>query len=190
MSVQTRGIALVTGAGSGIGRASARALLADGWQVVLAGRRLPPLEETAAGHPAATVLGADVSQPAEVDALFEAILERHGRLDLLFNNAGLFPPGALIDEMTIEAWMQSVAVNLNGAFFCARAAFGLMRRQSPGEGGSSTTAPSQPMCLGLTRWPTPPPSMPSRASPGSSRSMVGPSRLPARRLTLATPHLR
>ena len=131
MSVQTRGIALVTGAGSGIGRASARALLADGWQVVLAGRRLPPLEETAAGHPAATVLGADVSQPAEVDALFEAILERHGRLDLLFNNAGLFPPGALIDEMTIEAWMQSVAVNLNGAFFCARAAFGLMRRQSP-----------------------------------------------------------
>ncbi len=134
MSVQIRGIALVTGAGSGIGRASARALLADGWQVVLAGRRLPPLEETAAGHPAATVLGADVSQPAEVDALFEAILERHGRLDLLFNNAGLFPPGALIDEMTIEAWMQSVAVNLNGAFFCARAAFGLMRRQSPGGG--------------------------------------------------------
>jgi NAD(P)-dependent dehydrogenase (short-subunit alcohol dehydrogenase family) len=79
-------------------------------------------------------LGADVSQPAEVDALFEAILKRHGRLDLLFNNAGLFPPGALIDEMTIEAWMQSVAVNLNGAFFCARAAFGLMRRQSPGGG--------------------------------------------------------
>ena len=103
MSVQTSGIALVTGAGSGIGRASARALLADGWQVVLAGRRLPQLEETAAGHPAATVLRADVSQPTEVDALFEAILERHGRLDLLFNNAGLCPPGARIDEMTIQA---------------------------------------------------------------------------------------
>lgn len=128
-------IALVTGAGSGIGRGVAHRLIKDGWRVVLTGRRREPLEETARGFEALSMIEtADVSKAQDVDRLFESIGRQFGRLDLLFNNAGIFPPGKLIDEMTVQEWKDSVDVNLTGAFLCARAAFRLMREQKP-QGG-------------------------------------------------------
>ncbi len=132
-----KGIALVTGAGTGIGRASAEALLADGWGVALVGRRREALEETAAQSAApanALVLPCDVSDPAAVDAAFAATVGRFGRLDLLFNNAGSGTPARTIDEITLDEWNTVVGVNLHGAFYCARAAFAQMRHQDP-QGG-------------------------------------------------------
>ena len=127
--------ALVTGAGSGIGRAVALALMGQGWRVALLGRRVDVLQETAALHPAqALVLGADVSKAAEVKTAFERIQTAFGRLDLLFNNAGIFVPSVPIDELPLEHWQASVDVNLTGAFLCAQAAFRLMKAQSP-QGG-------------------------------------------------------
>jgi len=131
------GVALVTGAGSGIGRASALALLADGWQVALVGRRREALEQTAARAGAgsqALAAPCDVSDPAAVDAAFAATVERFGRLDMLFNNAGAGAPARTIDEMPLEEWNMVVGVNLHGSFLCARAAFAQMRRQVP-QGG-------------------------------------------------------
>ncbi|PWG65442.1 SDR family oxidoreductase [Spiribacter halobius] len=132
----TAKVALITGAGTGLGRAVTRALLADGYATVLAGRRRAPLEETARGVEAERVLVAptDVSDPDAVDALFEQIRARFGRLDVLFNNAGAMAPGCTVDELDWAQWKTVVDVNLNGAFLCARGAFGLMRRQSP-QGG-------------------------------------------------------
>ena len=129
-------IALVTGAGSGVGRAAAAGLMAAGWTVALVGRREAALHATAAlADPAQSmVLPADVSQPAAVDAVFAAVEARFGRLDLLFNNAGRGTPALTPDELEVEQWMQVVAVNLTGSFLCARAAFALMRRQQPGGG--------------------------------------------------------
>ena len=126
-------IALVTGAGTGIGRAVAAALVAAGWDTVLAGRRLEILEEAAASMRGARALpvACDVSQAGEVEALFARIAEEFGRLDLLFNNAGMGARAALIDEIPVEAWNEVVGVNLTGSFLCARAAFAMMRRQSP-----------------------------------------------------------
>src|SRR5204863_7496474 len=124
-------IALVTGAGSGIGRATAVALANAGWKVVLAGRRKEPLEQTAASGGEFFVVPTDATQPASVDALFAAIRERYGRLDLLFNNAGLNLPGVSIVEMTFEQWKSIVDINLNGAFLCAQGAFRLMKDQTP-----------------------------------------------------------
>jgi NAD(P)-dependent dehydrogenase (short-subunit alcohol dehydrogenase family) len=127
--------ALVTGAGSGIGRAAALALIADGWRVALAGRRRDKLEETAAlaGEGAARALAvpADVAEEAQVEALFQQIGSSFGRLDLLFNNAGMGGPPVPFDELSFEQWRRVAAVNLDGAFLCARAAFGMMRRQDP-----------------------------------------------------------
>ncbi|MHA1529365.1 MAG: SDR family oxidoreductase [Alphaproteobacteria bacterium] len=131
------GVALVTGAGSGIGRASAAALLADGWQVALIGRRGAALEATVAQSGAgarAMVVPCDVSDPAAVEAAFAATVGRFGRLDLLFNNAGTNVASKPIDELTLDEWDTVISVNLNGAFFCARAAFALMRGQEP-QGG-------------------------------------------------------
>ena len=127
------GIALVTGAGSGIGQAVARALLHAGWSVALAGRRTSALEETAGGSPDALVHPTDVADPASVDLLFDAVRERFGRLDLLFNNAGISVPGAP-DELTFEQWSSVVSINLTGSFLCAQGAFRLMREQDP-QGG-------------------------------------------------------
>ena len=133
-------IALVTGAGSGIGRACALALLADGWTVWLAGRRMVALQDTvtqashrhgAAAAARAHPWPADVGQSDEVERLFAAIRSTHGRLDLLFNNAGVFTPAATPDATTLDDWHRSVQTNLNGAFYCLRAAFALMRTQSP-----------------------------------------------------------
>jgi NAD(P)-dependent dehydrogenase (short-subunit alcohol dehydrogenase family) len=120
-------VALVTGAGSGIGRAVARALLEDGWHVVLAGRRRDALDDTAAGDERATVVPADVTDPQSVDALFGGL----ERLDLLFNNAGVFGPPEPLDELPLDAWREVVDTNLTGAFLCAQAAFRLMKAQEP-----------------------------------------------------------
>ena len=134
----SRKIALVTGAGSGIGRAVALALLDDGWSVVLAGRRAEPLQALAAeaGSRDRTALAVptDVSDPAGVQALFDTIERRFGRLDLLFNNAGVNAPAVPIDELPLDTWFSLLNTNVTGMFLCARAAFGLMRRQSP-QGG-------------------------------------------------------
>lgn len=131
-------IALVTGAGSGIGRAVAVGLLNDGWHVVLAGRRTEPLQklaaEAASRDQMALALPTDVSDPDSVQALFEAVEQRFGRLDLLFNNAGVNAPAVPIDELPLDKWFSLLDTNVTGMFLCARAAFGLMRRQSP-QGG-------------------------------------------------------
>jgi NAD(P)-dependent dehydrogenase (short-subunit alcohol dehydrogenase family) len=127
-------VVIVTGAGSGIGAACARAFLEAGWQVALLGRRESTLRDTAAGHPQALPLICDVSQEDQVDAAFAATLARFGRLDVLFNNAGIMTAPALIDDLPLAQWREAVDVNLTGMFLCARAAFRQMRRQSP-QGG-------------------------------------------------------
>jgi len=131
-------IALVTGAGSGIGRAAAIGLLADGWTVVLAGRRPEPLQkladEAASRGQTALAVSTDVTDPASVQALFDTIEQRYGRLDVLFNNAGVNAPAVPIDELPLDKWFNALNTNVTGVFLCARAAFGLMRRQSP-QGG-------------------------------------------------------
>ena len=121
-------VALVTGAGSGIGRAVARALARDGWTLALMGRREAPLRETL---PDALVLPADVCDEAQVDAAFATLRERLGRLDLLFNNAGISAIGVPIDELFVAQWRAVVDTNLTGSFLCARAAFALMKSQTP-----------------------------------------------------------
>ncbi|HEY6918153.1 MAG TPA: SDR family oxidoreductase [Tabrizicola sp.] len=124
----TRSI-LITGAGAGIGRATARLFLAEGWDVTLLGRRRAALEETAGDHPA-RLLTADVGDPAQVEAAFSQL----PRLDVLFNNAGISAPAAPIDEIPVDKWLDVSRTNITGMFLCARAAFGLMRRQTP-QGG-------------------------------------------------------
>ncbi|MGD1923111.1 MAG: SDR family oxidoreductase [Paracoccaceae bacterium] len=128
---------IVTGAGSGVGRAAALACLEAGWPVGLIGRRTEPLEETkslAAAPENALVVPCDVSDNAAVEAAFAQVVERNDRLDALFNNAGAGSPPQTIDETPIDTWLNVVEVNLNGAFYCARAAFAQMRKQSP-QGG-------------------------------------------------------
>lgn len=131
-------VAVITGGGSGIGSATAHLLAAGGWTVVLAGRRSEPLDQTVdEGSNLAGAFDAvptDVTDPDDVDALFDHTVERYGRVDLLFNNAGSFGTPARIDEMDVDAWNAIVAVNLTGAFLCTRAAFAAMRRQQP-QGG-------------------------------------------------------
>ncbi|SHK62109.1 NADP-dependent 3-hydroxy acid dehydrogenase YdfG [Pseudonocardia thermophila] len=130
----TGGVAVVTGAGSGIGRAVARALLGAGYRVALSGRRAAPLEETAQGHPDALVVPTDVTDPQSVAELFRAVKVRWGRVDLLFNNAGTFGPVGTVDEIDVAEWQAAVATNLTGSFLCAREAFAAMRAQDP-QGG-------------------------------------------------------
>lgn len=130
----TQKTAIITGAGSGIGRACAHILLNNGWHVGLIGRRNTALEETAAGFDQALVLPCDVTDPEAVEATFTDAHQNLGHLDLLFNNAGRLTPGKPIDEIPVSEWQAMVDVNLTGAFLCARAAFGLMRRQDP-QGG-------------------------------------------------------
>ena len=126
------GIALVTGAGSGIGRAAAIALAGEGFTVVLAGRRREPLEAAAAdAGDGALALTCDVRDPESVAALFAEIESRFGRLDVLFNNAGLGAPPVPLEEVTLEQWTAVVETNLTGAFLCTQEAFRLMKRQSP-----------------------------------------------------------
>lgn len=131
-------IAMVTGAGSGIGRAVAIALAGRGFAVVLAGRRQSALDETlgliGSARTSCRAVAADVSDEAAVDMLFAKTRESFGRLDLLFNNAGVSAPGVLLEDITLAQWNKVVAVNLNGVFLCTRAAFRLMKAQLP-QGG-------------------------------------------------------
>ena len=128
-------IALVTGAGSGIGRSVALGLCEAGYATVLAGRREEPLRETAeqAGSSGSRtlVVPADVSDPASVAALFEKTKAEFGRLDLLFNNAGINAPGIPMEELSFEQWQSVVDINLTGSFLCAQQAIELMKNQSP-----------------------------------------------------------
>jgi NAD(P)-dependent dehydrogenase (short-subunit alcohol dehydrogenase family) len=128
-------VAVVTGAGSGIGRAAALALLADGYSVALAGRRPEPLKETRelAGEmrDRALVVPTDVRRPDEVKALFARAREAFGRVDVLFNNAGIGSPPAPFEDLTFDQWRSVVDVNLHGMFLCAQEAFRTMRDQSP-----------------------------------------------------------
>jgi NAD(P)-dependent dehydrogenase (short-subunit alcohol dehydrogenase family) len=135
MQSATTKVAIVTGAGSGIGRAVSLALLAGGWSVGLAGRRAELLEETAglAGDAAANALPhpTNVADKASVDALFDAVRERFGRLDLLFNNAGTGAPPVPLEDLSLDHWKRVVDINLTGAFLCTQAAFRLMKAQEP-----------------------------------------------------------
>jgi NAD(P)-dependent dehydrogenase (short-subunit alcohol dehydrogenase family) len=128
-------VAMVTGAGSGIGRAVALALASHGYSVVLAGRRLEKLEETAAIADSAAAgmlaIPTDVSEPDSVDALFARTRARFGRLDLLFNNAGAGAPGVPMEDLSFAQWSQVLSVNLTGAFLCAQGAIRIMKSQQP-----------------------------------------------------------
>lgn len=137
----TERIALITGGGTGVGRSAALGLAADGWSVVVTGRRAEPLDETlamatGAGLAAdkALAIVADVTIEADVDRLFAAAVDRFGRIDLLFNNAGAGAPPKPFDELTLADWQRVVDVNLTGSFLCARAAMRQMKAQEPGGG--------------------------------------------------------
>ncbi len=132
-------VALVTGAGSGIGRATAQALLADGWRVVFSGRRADALTESVAqcGDPfgdiarRALAVPCDITRHDSVAALFDAVQQRFGRLDLLFNNAGVFTPGVALEDLALAHWQAAVDTNLTGAFLCTQHAFRMMKAQVP-----------------------------------------------------------
>ena len=121
-------VAVVTGASSGIGNAVARRLLDEGWAVVAMARRADRLAELCEGRAAALAVVCDVADSQAVEKAFDRAVARYGRIDVLFNNAGIFPRPGLIDETATEDWLRAVSVNLSGMFFCARAAFARMRR--------------------------------------------------------------
>lgn len=125
-------VALITGAGTGVGKAAAHELLRSGYHVIFSGRRRDVLEKALAeGDGSGEVIACDVGDADGVIRMFTAVEARHGRLDVLFNNAGIFIAGKLIDEISVAEWQRALAVNLTGSFLCARAAFSLMRRQDP-----------------------------------------------------------
>ncbi len=134
MTEATTRVAIVTGAGSGIGRASALALLRDGWHVALAGRRPDVLQAVAAESGAgarALAVPTDITSPESVAALFAAVKQAWGRLDLVFNNAGLNAPGVPLEDLPVEKWLAVVNTNLTGAFLCTQQAFRMMKEQVP-----------------------------------------------------------
>ena len=150
--------AVVTGAGSGIGKAVALALVADGWQVALAGRRQAALEAVADASGVSSrllVVPTDVADPAAVQNLFDTVVRSWGRVDLLFNNAGVFAPGVPLEDLPVEHWRQVVDVNLSGMFYCIQAAFRVMKAQSPRGGriinnGSISATTPRPNSIAYT----------------------------------------
>ena len=153
----TERVAVVTGGGSGIGAAVALALAGDGWAVVIAGRREAALRDLVDAHPdlALDPVPADVTDEDSVRTLFATTVERHGRLDLLFNNAGMGGPPREPDEIPLSEWQAVVDLNLTGAFLCTREAFGIMRRQDPAGGriinnGSISAHTPRPRSLAYT----------------------------------------
>jgi len=154
----TKKIAIVTGAGSGVGKAAALALLKDGYHVALAGRRVEPLQavadESGAGARALPV-STDVADPASVKALFDTVVKTFGRVDVLFNNAGVNAPGILLEDLTLEQWKNVVDINLTGMFLCIQAAFRVMKEQSPRGGriinnGSISASAPRPNSIAYT----------------------------------------
>ncbi len=152
-------IALVTGAGSGVGKAAALALLAAGWRVALVGRRAEPLQEVAAESGATAdrylVVPGDVSDEASVQAMFGAVVSRFGRLDLLFNNAGVNAPGVPLEDLSLDQWKNVVDINLTGMFLCIRESFRVMKAQSPRGGriinnGSISATTPRPNSIAYT----------------------------------------
>ena len=152
-------IAVVTGAGSGVGRATALALSRENYAVVLSGRRINPLEDTAKlardweGH--MLVVRSDVSDPKSVSELFHAVQTNFGRLDLLFNNAGIGAPAIPLEDLSVDQWQQVVNVNLTGAFLCTQEAFRIMKTQNPTGGriinnGSVSSQAPRPYSLPYT----------------------------------------
>lgn len=148
--MSTGKIAIVTGAGTGVGKSAALALNNAGWTVVLAGRREQPLKDvqSVSTHPThCLVVTTDVADPASVEKLFDTVVKHHGRVDLLFNNAGVSAPGIPLDELSIDQWKNVVDINLNGMFYCLRQAFKVMKSQAPmggriiNNGSISATAP-------------------------------------------------
>ncbi|MCM5571860.1 SDR family oxidoreductase [Burkholderiaceae bacterium FT117] len=135
MTAPTKKVAIVTGAGSGIGKASALALLEAGWHVAFAGRRADALEQAIASAPGgadrALAVPTDVSDPGSVRRLFEKTVEAFGRVDLLFNNAGVNAPGIPLEELTVEQWKNVVDINLTGPFLCTQEAIRVMKDQAP-----------------------------------------------------------
>ena len=137
MSVDQAKVAIITGAGTGVGRAAALALLGDGYKVVLAGRRSGPLESVAQESGAqdrVMPMPTDVSDPDSVERLFTACVKRYGRLDVTFNNAGANAPGIALEDLSFEQWQGVINVNLTGVFLCIRQAFRVMKAQTP-QGG-------------------------------------------------------
>ena len=127
-------VAIVTGGGSGVGKAAALALLSDGWSVALAGRRLDPLQQAASESGAGSrvlAVPTDVTDPGSVKALFDATVKAFGRVDLLFNNAGMGLGGAALEDIAVEDWKRVVDTNLNGMFYCMQQAFRVMKSQQP-----------------------------------------------------------
>jgi NAD(P)-dependent dehydrogenase (short-subunit alcohol dehydrogenase family) len=151
-------VAIVTGAGSGIGQAAALALLGDGWKVVLAGRRAEALQDTVKLAPAGAQVMAvptDVTRPESVRALFDQTVQAHGRVDLLFNNAGIGAPAIPLEELSIEQWKAVVDTNLNGMFYGIQNAFRVMKDQNPRGGriinnGSISATTPRPHSIAYT----------------------------------------
>ena len=149
-------VAIVTGAGSGVGKAAALALMKAGWKVALAGRRAEPLQSVAATDPqAALVVPTDVTDPASVRQLFERTVAQWGRVDLLFNNAGVSAPGVPLEDLSFEQWKSVVDINLTGMFLCIQSAFRVMKDQSPRGGriinnGSISATTPRPNSIAYT----------------------------------------
>ena len=151
-------VAIVTGAGTGIGKAAALALLGDGYRVTLAGRRLAPLEQVIAesGAPGqALAVSTDVTNPASVQALFDATVKAFGRVDVLFNNAGVSAPPVPLEDLTLAQWQNVVDINLTGMFLCIQAAFRTMKAQIPRGGriinnGSISATTPRPNSIAYT----------------------------------------
>jgi NAD(P)-dependent dehydrogenase (short-subunit alcohol dehydrogenase family) len=149
-------IAVVTGGTSGIGLAVARGLKDDGWRVVICGRRTALVQEVTTQYGIEGV-SCDVTDPASVATLFSTVRERHGRLDLVFNNAGRFAPATIFGDLEVETWREMIDTNLNGAFYVAREAFRMMREQSPqggriiNNGSISAYVPRPQAITGLTK---------------------------------------
>ena len=149
--------ALITGAGSGIGRAVAQALAKDNWTLILTGRRKETLEETAkiCGQDNVLIYPSDITSPESVNALFDKVREKYGRLDLLFNNAGINVPAVPLEDLSYEDWKKVIDTNLTGAFLCTQQAFKLMKTQSPKGGriinnGSISAHAPRPMSVAYT----------------------------------------
>ncbi|MBE1290544.1 MAG: SDR family NAD(P)-dependent oxidoreductase [Rhodobacteraceae bacterium] len=159
---------IITGGGGGVGRATARHFLEQGWRVGLIGRRAEALEETAQAHDHALILPCDVTDEAQVERAFHSAYEAWGHLDALFNNAGVSLGGAPIDELSVSDWRNLIDINVTGSFIAARAAFGIMRKQSP-QGGRIINNGS--VSAYVPRWGSAPYTASKHAITGLTRSI-------------------